>query len=99
MINAYQAGVTYEMGDPWIGALRQLATTPESGTFMVRGEYAIVEVGPRFVFPPIKLQFTTDDGVLVRAGDNFVILDHEITRHILWRQDNIPNHPEGPMVA
>jgi hypothetical protein len=90
MINVYRGALTYGLEEPWLGALRELATRPESGTFMHRGNYAIVTVGRNYQFPPIRLEFTTAEGVRVRAGKEFVILNFEDTQHIFWRQNNLP---------
>ena len=90
MINVYRGAVTYGLEEPWLGALRELATRPESGTFMYRGNYAIVTVGANYIFPVTKLEFVSAEGVTVRAGKEFVILEHGDQRHVFWRQQGLP---------
>lgn len=89
MINVYRGAIHYGLEEPWLGALRELATRPESGTFMYRGDYAIVTVGDNYKFPPTKLEFVAQDGVRVRAGKEFVILEFGDERHIFWRQQGL----------
>lgn len=99
MLNVFQGVVKYDMGDPWLTAARELATHPETGLIMKQGEYAVVEISTKYVFPPIKFAFTASNGVLVTAGENFACFDHEGTRHCLWRTESLKTHPDEPLVA
>lgn len=87
MINVFQAVKKYDLGSPFVEAAAELALHTESGTFMKRGHYKIVSVGSRYVFPEAKLEFMSDLGVAVTAGDNYVVFQTEKERHILWRTE------------
>lgn len=89
MINVLRGALNYGLEEPWLGALRELATRPESGTFMQRGDYAIVTVGDNYRFPPTKINFISLQGVKVQAGKDFVVLTHDDERHIFWRQQGL----------
>ena len=99
MLNVFQGVVKYGMGDPWHQAARELATHPETGKFMKQGEYAVVELPTRFVFPIVFLTFIASNGVEVSAGEDFACFEYESTRHCLWRVHALKNHPDEPVAA
>jgi len=99
MLNVYSGVKKYGLDGEFLAAAKELAAHPESGLFMKKGTYAIVEIGRKYQFPPTKLAFTTASGVIVTAGDDFAMFQHDGKEYVLWRTESIPNNPDAPMVA
>lgn len=95
MINVFSAVKKYGLETPFIEAAGELATHAETGTFMKRGEYALVEIGPKYVYPTVKLNFTSALKVTVLAGNDFAIFKHGDVTHVFWRVDALPNNSDA----